>query len=195
MEQMICNTEKIKDGEYIIEEGTWAFYAYVLQYGKAKVMKNIHGRQVLIGTLKKGDLFGDMAFLGGTKRTASVIADGDVEVGLIPGDTFMEAISQLPSDTRAKLNSMVSDLTCISEVCAHLLTRLRDIEALKARMINMKDLEKGIEKLPELLSQVTSALVQRLNLAVERCTQLAVTIEEAVKPVDSLSVTLNEKSR
>ena len=81
MEQVVTRTEKIKKGEPILEEGTWAFYAYVLQAGKAKVLKNIQGRLVLIGTLNKGDIFGDMAFLGGTKRTASVITDGDVEVG------------------------------------------------------------------------------------------------------------------
>ena len=34
--------EKIKSGEPIIEEGTWAFYAYILRSGKAKLIKSIH---------------------------------------------------------------------------------------------------------------------------------------------------------
>jgi len=195
MEQVITSTEKIKDGDYILEEGTWAFYAYVLQSGRAKVVKNVHGKQVLVGALKKGDLFGDMAFLGGAKRTASVIADGDVEVGMIPRDTFMEALAQLPRDMRDKLEAMVSDLTCISETCGHLNTRIQDLQNIKSRMIEVKSLERGIEKMPELLQQVTIALARRLNLAIEACTQLSTLLEEAVNPVASISVTLAKKSR
>ena len=195
MEQVVTRTEKIKNGEYIIEEGTWAFYAYVLQSGKANVLKNIHGKHVLIGSLKKGDIFGEMAFLGGAKRNASVIAEGDVEVGMIPMDTFMEAVNQLPRDMRTKLEAMVSDLTCISEVCGHLITRIQDVKNIKERMVEVKSLEKGIEKMPELLREVAIAMAKRLNLAIEGCNQLTTLIEEVVKPVDSLSVTLSQKSR
>ena len=63
MESFIARTEKIKDGSVIVEEGSWAYYAYVLQSGKAKVWKNINGKQVQIGTLKEGDIFGEMSFL------------------------------------------------------------------------------------------------------------------------------------
>ncbi|MBI3779948.1 MAG: cyclic nucleotide-binding domain-containing protein, partial [candidate division NC10 bacterium] len=98
----------MKDGEIIVEDGTLAFYAYVLKSGKAKVLKDIEGRLVVIGTLHAGDVFGDMAFLGGEKRTASVIADGNVEVEVIGRDTFMEALEQLPQGVREKLEAMVS---------------------------------------------------------------------------------------
>ena len=91
--EVISRKEKIKDGETILEEGTWAYYGYVLKSGKAKVFKNINDKPVLIGTLNKGDIFGEVAFLGGAKRTALVIADGDVEVDMIPRDGFLDALS------------------------------------------------------------------------------------------------------
>lgn len=197
MEQFVTSTEKIKDGEYILKEGTegtLAFYAYVLQAGKARVEKNVHGKQVPIGMLKKGDIFGEMTFLGGGKRTASVIADGNVEVGMVPRDTFMEAIAQLPQDTRAKLEAMVSDLTCFTETCGHLLTRVQDLQNIKSRLIDMKSFEREIQNMPEILREVVIALAHRLNLAIENCNQLAALIEEVVKPVASISVTLAKKS-
>jgi Cyclic nucleotide-binding domain len=194
MEKSGIMTEKIKDGEFILEEGTWAFYAYVIESGKAKVFKTVHGKQVQIGSLKKGDFFGEMAFLGGAKRSASVVADGDVEVRMIPKDTFMEAIEQLPPEVRAKLDGMVSDLTCISEICGHLIARLQDVENMKSRIIDVKAFERQIEKMPELLRGTAMALAQRLNGGIHGCTQLTTQIEDAVKPVESLSINLAQKT-
>ena len=110
MEQFISRTEKIKDGSVILEEGSWAYYAYVLQSGRAKVWKNINNKQVLVGTLKEGDIFGEMSFFGMAKRTASVTADGDVIVGMITKDTFMEAVNKLPKEAHVKLDKMTQDL-------------------------------------------------------------------------------------
>lgn len=56
--------KKIKNGEVIIKENTWAYYVYFLKEGNARVVKNVDGRQVTIGTLIKGDIFGEMSFLG-----------------------------------------------------------------------------------------------------------------------------------
>lgn len=61
MEQNEYGTEKITDGSVIVEEGTDAYWAYVIHDGKAKVWKKVGGKQVQIGTLKKGDVFGEMA--------------------------------------------------------------------------------------------------------------------------------------
>ena len=109
---------------------------------------------------------------------------------MIARDTFMEAIDQLPPEVRNKLNAMVSDLTCLSEICSHLITRLQEIQNFKQRMIDVKSFEKGLEKMPELLRLVTITMVQRLNLAIEKCSQLTTSIEEIVKPVESLSLAL-----
>ena len=62
MNQVLSRTEKIKDAETIVEEGIWAFYAYILKSGKANVLKNISDRPALIRTLSNGDVFGEMAF-------------------------------------------------------------------------------------------------------------------------------------
>ena len=193
MENFITDTEKHKNGEYIVKEGTWAFYAYVLQSGKAKVVKNVHGKSVKIGTLNKGDIFGEMSFLGNAKRTASVIADGDVEVGLIPRDSFNEAINQLPSSLRGQMEAMVSDLTCISEVCSHLLTRIRDLNHIKERVAHAKAIEEGAEEMPEFMREVAVSMAKRLDLSVEGCLQLVEKIEKVVHPISSVSIGLKQE--
>ncbi len=185
-------TEKIKDGESILEEGSWPFYAYILKSGRAKVFKNIDGKQVLIRTLSEGDIFGEIAFLEDAKRTASVIADGDVEVEKIAKDTFMEVLDQLPQDVRSRLNTLFSDLTAMTEVNSRLVALLYELQHMRAEMIDLKSFEREVEKMPELLHRVVIGLVQRLNASVEGCTKLAGQVEETVKAIDSLSLPLTQ---
>ena len=190
--EVISRKEKIKDGEAILEEGTWAYYAYVLKAGKAKVFKNINDKPVLIGTLDTGDIFGEVAFLGGAKRTASVIADGDVEVDMIPRDSFFDALSQLPRGLRSKLNALVSDLTFMDEVRGRLIAFLHELQNMRAKMIDLKSFEGEVENMPELLRQVVIAFAKRLNASVEGCTKLGAQAEETVKVIDSLSLPLTK---
>ena len=181
-------TEKIKDGGSILEEGSWPFYAYILKSGRAKVFKNIDGKRVLIRTLSEGDIFGEIAFLEDAKRTASVIADGNVEVEMIAKDTFMEALDQLPQGVRSRLSTLFSDLKAMTEVNGRLVTLLYELQHMRAEMIDLKSFEREVEKMPELLRRVVIALVQRLNASVEGCTKLAAQVEETVKGIDSLSL-------
>jgi CRP/FNR family transcriptional regulator, cyclic AMP receptor protein len=195
MENLIVATKKIKNGETILQEGSWAFYAYLIKSGKAKVFKRVHDKQVQIGSLKQGDLFGEMAFLGGAQRSATVVADGDVEVGEIPLHSFNEAVAQLPRETRAMMEAMVSDLTCISEASSHLMTRLQDIQNIKTRVSELKSLENEIKKMPEIMRQVVTSLAQRLTTAVEASAKLTKVLEDVVHSVDSPSATLIKKSQ
>jgi len=190
--EVISRKEKIKDGDPILEEGTWAYYAYVLKAGKAKVFKNIDGKPVLLGTLNQGDIFGEVAFLGGAKRTASVIADGDVEVDMIPRDSFFDALNQLPRGLRSKLNALVSDLTFMDEVRGRLTAFLHELQNVRAKMIDLKSFEREVENMPELLRRVVIAFAKRLNASVEGCTELGAQAEETVKVIDSLSLPLTK---
>jgi len=190
--EIISRKEKIKDGEAILEEGTWAYYAYVLKSGRAKVFKNIDGKPVLLGTLNQGEIFGEVAFLGGAKRTASVIADGDVEVDMIPRDSFFDALNQLPRGLRSKLNALVSDLTFMDEVRGRLIAFLHELQNVRAKMIDLKSFEREVENMPELLRQVVIAFAKRLNASVEGCTKLGAQAEETVKVIDSLSLPLTK---
>jgi|SRR3990172_1426047 len=195
MEPIVCMTKTIKDGEIILKEGDdaiWAFYAYVVKSGRARVVKTINDKPVLIGTLNKGDVFGEMAFLGGANRIASVIADGDVEVEMIAKDTFIEVLDQLPEGMRTKLRSMVNDLTSMTEIQSRLMAYLNELQSLKEKLIDLKSLEREIEKMPEFLRRIVIALVRRLNISIQGCTSLAAQAEEAVRAIDSLSLSLTE---
>lgn len=111
MERSNSIIKKVKDGGIIIKEDAWPHYACVLISGKAKVFKNVDDRQVLIGSLKNGDIFGEMGFFGEIQRNVSVIADGDVIAEMISRDTFMEFFDRFPRNVQTRLYAMASDLT------------------------------------------------------------------------------------
>ena len=190
MEQFISRTEKIKDGSIILEEGSWAYYAYVLQSGRAKVWKNINNKQVLVGTLKEGDIFGEMSFFGMAKRTASVTADGDVIVGMITKDTFMEAVNKLPKEAHVKLDKMTQDLLYLNDAYNRLTNCIREISDIKGRMIDPKLFEKEVENMPDLLREVVGRASKRFISAIDGSIKLMAQLEEASRTIDSLSTTL-----
>lgn len=109
--------KKVKDGGIIIEEGTWPQSACVLIGGKAKVFKNVDDRHVLIGSLSKGDIFGEMGFLEDIHSNVSVVADGDVIAEIISRDTFLEFFDKFPRNVQNRLHSMISNLTlCMDSI-------------------------------------------------------------------------------
>jgi len=193
MEQFFSRTEKIKDGSIILEEGSWAYYAYVLQSGRAKVWKNINNKQVLVGTLKEGDIFGEMSFFGMAKRTASVTADGDVIVGMITKDTFMEAVNKLPEEAHVKLDKITQDLLYLNDAYNRLTNCLREILDIKGRMIDPKLFEKEVENMPDLLREVVGRVSKRFISAIDGSIKLMAQLEEASRTIDSLSTTLIQK--
>jgi membrane protein len=94
-------------GETIIREGDTTQTTYFLYAGRAAVYKDGPDGARRIGTLEEGELFGEMAYLLGERRTASVIAETDVTVLELPPATFEELMR-----SSAPLARRVVDVLC-----------------------------------------------------------------------------------
>lgn len=174
MELIVSRTVKARDGVIIIQEDTWPYYVFVLKDGKARVLKNIDGRQVFIGALTKGDIFGEMAFLGKTKRTVSVIADGDVTVEMITKDVFMNYVDKLPRNVRTRLCTMASSLTGITEIYSRLVALLQGMNV-ERKMIVAETLEMESKEMPNFMQHIITDINKRHSAAVEGLNRLSFT--------------------
>lgn len=67
-------------GQKVVEEGDFGDSVFVIISGEAKVVAHILGTEIELATLSVGDVFGEMAFLTGRPRTASVIATDELRV-------------------------------------------------------------------------------------------------------------------
>lgn len=68
--------EEYRDGEKIISEGEEEDSFFIVVNGAVKVCKGVHP----ITRLEAGECFGEIGYLGHQKRSASIIADGDISV-------------------------------------------------------------------------------------------------------------------
>lgn len=117
----IATEEFYSNGSVILEEGTVGDWVYVILEGSAKVRKKTPKGMVTIDTLNEGDMFGEMGFLEGGKRlrTASVIASGDVWVGVLDGEKLATDFNQIPANLRALIRSLVLKLReSTTKVCS-----------------------------------------------------------------------------
>jgi len=67
-------------GQIILEEGDSGDSIFCIKSGRAKVVEHILGKEIELATLSPGDMFGEVSFLTGRPRTASVIALDKIEV-------------------------------------------------------------------------------------------------------------------
>ncbi len=81
------------DGEAVVREGEASRALYVVAKGKAQVVRG--GREVAV--LEAGELFGEIAFLTGQPRAASVLAVGELSVVEMDATTLTQALSEEPS--------------------------------------------------------------------------------------------------
>jgi len=96
----VASEEFYPNDSVIIEEGTVGDWVYVILEGSAKVRKKTPKGLVTVDTLKEGDVFGEMGFLEGGKRlrSASVVASGDVWVGVLDGEKLTRDFEMIPSN-------------------------------------------------------------------------------------------------
>ncbi len=109
---------RFQDGEVIVTEGVASNNAYVVLSGKVKIVKKIDNKLVVIGTLGKGSVFGEMGLIGASTRTATVSAIGETNIGIIDKKSFVEMLNQLPENLRPIVNSLVERLKITTEKLA-----------------------------------------------------------------------------
>jgi uncharacterized protein (TIGR02266 family) len=103
----IASEETYKDGQIIFREGTPGDWVYLILSGGAKIIKTVHGNSFTIAVLEPGDVFGELSYLGGIKRTATAQAVGETTLGLVDRDSLDIEFNKISSDFRFLIVSSV----------------------------------------------------------------------------------------
>lgn len=86
-------TMDVPAGQSLVRQGTPADAFYVIEHGRASVIRDDEHLQHLGG----GDFFGELGLLQGGVRTASVVAGSDIRVRVISKSDFGQAMRVLPT--------------------------------------------------------------------------------------------------
>ncbi len=90
----LCPVESVPKNEFFFREGDLADSMFVLEAGSAAVLKSWRGQDHLLGTLKQGDCFGEMAVMDLCPRSASVRAVEDCTAIRISAAILHQVYSQ-----------------------------------------------------------------------------------------------------
>ena len=107
--EYVAKEESYPDGEVIVKEGSSGDWVYVILEGQAKVKKRAPKGLVAVGTLREGDVFGEMAFWQYPERirSASVIADGPVRVGVMDGERLRSEFESISPRLKSLIRSLM----------------------------------------------------------------------------------------
>ena len=90
-----------RSGQYIFREGEIGDFANVVCFDNVEIVKKRDNQEVVLGTLGKDTMFGEMALIDNESRMASARAtDGNVELLMVARDTFQRKLSSLNPFTR-----------------------------------------------------------------------------------------------
>jgi len=99
----LASEETYQDGQIIIDEGGAGDWLYVILSGRVEISKTVEGKEYIMTLLQPDDVFGELGFLGGIKRTATARAIGETTVGGIDRELLDREFNKLSSDFRTIL--------------------------------------------------------------------------------------------
>lgn len=97
-----------QDGHVLLKEGTAGNWLYVVISGAVEISRVIDGKKYVIDVLRSGEVFGEVGFIGGKKRTATATTIGQTVIGSVDRTSLDAEFNKLSSDFRAILLAMAN---------------------------------------------------------------------------------------
>jgi CRP-like cAMP-binding protein len=88
---------RYRQGEVIIREGDPGREMYFIESGRVRVVRGSAPKTLLLAELGAGDLFGEMALLTGSPRSATVTAVSEVNLWSMPQADFDDLVTAYPN--------------------------------------------------------------------------------------------------
>lgn len=85
-----------RDGEYVFRQGDASDSAFLILEGVADVVVDVGGKPTVVAQLKGNEIFGEMAMLGETPRTAGIVAHGDLRTLMFEREAMLRLLREFP---------------------------------------------------------------------------------------------------
>ncbi|MGE3973992.1 MAG: cyclic nucleotide-binding domain-containing protein [Bdellovibrionales bacterium] len=92
--------------ELLMREGDKAEFVYILKKGSLQAVVKRQDKNILLGNIEPGEFVGEMSYINGEMRNASIIALSDCELIEIPIDQMDHLLFQKPAWARALLKTL-----------------------------------------------------------------------------------------
>jgi CRP/FNR family transcriptional regulator, cyclic AMP receptor protein len=165
-------SRRFRRGEVIFHIGDPGDALFVIVQGEVKIsLPSETGEEAILATLRPGDVFGELALLDGSPRSASATALGPTETVVLPRDRFRELIATEAGVRDALLASIAGELRRLTTHVEEL--HFLDITGrLAARLVRLA--QEGGTRLPDGGIRLRASLTQGDLAAMVGCTRQSV---------------------
>ena len=141
---------------------------YLIASGRVKVVLTAEdGREVILSTREKGDMFGEMSLIDGEPRSAHVIAMENSELLILHREHFQRCVDEMPGIALGVLRSMCARLRDADSLIGGLV--LLDVPGRLAQLIlRMVDKDDQSLSLVDLTHQTMAQMVGSTRETVSR---------------------------
>ncbi|MCB9521272.1 MAG: Crp/Fnr family transcriptional regulator [Myxococcales bacterium] len=105
------STVHFRAGEVLFEQGAPANHVFILNAGSVRLFRQVFEERVLLETLGRGNVCGDIAFAEGAQYPSTAIAVDDVEAVVVHRDGIESVLLQNPSVVARVVSRMAARLT------------------------------------------------------------------------------------
>jgi len=111
----LCRTRHLEADEILCQRGDPADHVFAILEGRVRVVaQSEDGREVVLRTLGRGEVCGELGLLHQGRRTATMIADAPCDLLALPGRAFLSLLETRPRACIALLGALshlISELT------------------------------------------------------------------------------------
>ena len=124
LETLDCKAET-----FLFRTGDAGDAMYLIEHGKVRIcVQAIDGHEVTLTELGRGDFFGEMALLGGQRRSADVVVAEDARLALLSREHFLSFMRSNPDVALEMLTALANRLRHTDELLRQSATRNVNVE-------------------------------------------------------------------
>jgi CRP/FNR family cyclic AMP-dependent transcriptional regulator len=102
-------------GKVLFKQGEKGDAAYVVNSGAVGMYREAQGRKIPLATVRKGELFGEMAVIDASPRMATAFTLEESVVMVIPIDIMLDKMRKADPFIRAMINMLMNNLRGVHE--------------------------------------------------------------------------------
>ncbi len=111
----VLQRQTLQAGDRIFKEGDEGNTAYVVQAGEIEIFKTVDDKEVVLGRVGQGAIFGEMALIDSKPRMAGARASKGSTVIVITRAMFEEKLHKADPFIRGLLNILVDNIRSMTK--------------------------------------------------------------------------------
>src|SRR5207249_7651527 len=125
----LLETLDCKTGTFLFRAGDAGDAMYVIEHGKVRIcVQAADGHQVTLTEFGRGDFFGEMALLGGQRRSADALVAEGARLAVLSREHFLSFMRSSPNVALEMLTALANRLRHTDELLRHTATRNVNVE-------------------------------------------------------------------